>query len=157
MAKRKRIVWDDSASAAESARKKLPALVQSYFEEGRKLAEGEASQEALHRFRLRTKRLRYTLEFFRSCYGPGFETRLGALRKVQDYLGEISDCTATRQLAAAALPARTAERRQVERFLASRAQWKAAQFRRHWQKVFDVPGEDRRWRNYLSRVPAGTD
>lgn len=151
MAKRKRIVWDDSATAAENARSKLPALMQSYFEEGRKLVNGDASSDGLHRFRLGTKRLRYTLEFFRPCYGPGFETRLGALRKVQDCLGEISDCTATRQLVAAILPVRTVERKQIERFLGGRAQGKAAQFRRHWQKAFDVPGEERRWRNYLAR------
>lgn len=151
MAKRKRIVWDDSGTAAASARLKLPPLVQSYFEQGRKLAQGNASPPALHLFRLKTKRLRYTLEIFRSCYGPGLETRLAALRKVQDCLGEISDCAAARQLTAAILPPRSPERKAIEHFLLGRTEWRAAQFRRHWQKVFDIPGEDRRWRNYLAR------
>ena len=153
MPKSNRIDWDDSATAGQNARLKLPALAQSFFEAGRRLANLNASEAALHRFRLRTKRLRYTLEFFRFCYGPGLERRLEVLREIQDCLGEISDCAVARELAAQTLAPRSAERQQADRFLRARARRKAAQFRRYWRVVVDVPGEERRWRNYLSRVP----
>jgi CHAD domain-containing protein len=154
MAKSNRIEWDEVASAAENARRKLPALAQSFFETGRKLAGGKASEAALHRFRLSAKRLRYTLEFFRFCYGPGLDDRLAVLREIQSCLGEISDCAVTRELAAATLPGRSAERVAADRFLQRRARQKAAQFRRYWRRVVDVPGADRRWRSYFARVSA---
>jgi CHAD domain-containing protein len=153
MPKSNRIVWDESASAIENARRKLPPLALAYIEEGRKLAHGPVPDEALHRFRLRTKRLRYTLEFFRACYGPGLERRLEMLRQIQDLLGDINDCAVTREVAVRKLPARSAERQAVDGFVRRRAQQKIAQFRRYWQTVVDLPGEDRRWRNYLARVP----
>jgi CHAD domain-containing protein len=157
MAKGGRKTWDESASAAENARRTLPALAQAYFEAGRKLAHASTSDDALHRFRLRTKRLRYTLEFFQSCYGPGLESRVEMLRQIQDCLGEISDCTVTRTLTAGKLPAHSAERQAIDGYLRRRAQQKTAQFRRYWRRVVDRLGEDRRWRNYLARVAATKD
>jgi CHAD domain-containing protein len=154
MPKSNRIDWDDSATAGQNARLKLPSLVQSFFRTGRKVADPSSSEAALHQFRLRAKRLRYTLEFFRFYYGPGLERRLAVLREIQGCLGEISDCAVTRELTARTLAPRSAERQQADRFLRGRARRKAAQFRRYWREVVDVPGEERRWRNYLSRVAA---
>ena len=65
------ISWDDSSTASANARAKLPAMLQAYFEEGRKLTGAEFTNARMHRFRLETKGLRYTLELFRACYGPG--------------------------------------------------------------------------------------
>jgi CHAD domain-containing protein len=152
MPKSNRMDWYDSATAGQNARLKLPSLVERYFRLGRKVADPSSPQAALHPFRLKTKRLRYTLEFFRFCYGPGLERRLAVLREIQDCLGEFSDCAVTRELAARTLAPRSAEAQQADRFLRGRARRKAAQFRRYWREVVDVPGEERRWRNYLARV-----
>ena len=116
MPKGKRTDWDPAASAVSNARLKLPALVEPYFRAGRKLA-GTGLGE-LHKFRLLTKRLRYTIEFFRFCYGPGLEDRLRDLRKIQDYLGAISDCESARELIEETLPARSRERADVEGLVA---------------------------------------
>jgi CHAD domain-containing protein len=151
MAKPTRVSWNDAANAAENTRLKLPVLALAYFRAGRKLAAGVYSAKAYHQFRLKTKRLRYTLEFFRPCYGPGLAMRLAALRKLQDCLGDISDCEAARDLVKTAPPE---ERKQAERHLRARIRRRAAQFRRDWQREFDAAGEERRWRAYLSRSHA---
>lgn len=154
MAKGYRIRWDDTATAAENARAKLPAMIERYFNEGRELAAGETSPGDLHKFRLKTKRVRYTIEFFSAWYGPGLAQRLASIRKLQNFLGEISDCATALALAERILPANSPERRQAETWLAERSKKQAAAFRRYWRQVFDKSGEQRRWRNYLAHPAA---
>jgi CHAD domain-containing protein len=154
MEKRYRLRWDDSATAGENARLKLPALLDSYFDDGRELIAGGASPDALHNFRLKTKRVRYALELFRGWYGPGLAQRLASMRKIQGYLGEVSDCGTALALAEGILPANSPVRRKVAAYLAERSNKQVAGFQRYWRQVFDKPGEQRRWRNYLAR-PAG--
>ena len=81
------IKWDERAGVAINARRQLPALVTAYYKRVRELLEDDPSAPKLHRVRLATKRLRYTLELFRACYGAGFETRMAELREVQLLLG----------------------------------------------------------------------
>src|SRR5579863_8212648 len=95
MARNHKFVWDGSKGPAQNASVKLPELSKRYFRAGHALLRGTPSPEALHRFRLETKRFRYTLELFRPCYGPGLDRRLAKLREIQTHLGEISDCSAT--------------------------------------------------------------
>jgi CHAD domain-containing protein len=147
----KRIKWDDKASAASNARAHLPAMLLSYYEEGRALAGNALAADRLHQFRLATKRLRYTVELFRACYGPGLERWLAGMREIQDHLGAISDCASTRDLVLAKLPKESAERTRIERALAARARREAAAFRRYWRTAFDAPGESRRWAAYFGR------
>jgi CHAD domain-containing protein len=138
--------WDGRESVAENARRKLPPLAKSYFEEGRLLMRGGWSSAEFHQFRLRTKRLRYTLEMFRSCYGPGLERCLGALRGLQDFLGEISDCATIEQLTR-----RSRDRRRIDRLLAARTRAATRGLKKHWREEFDRPGEEQRWTGYLAR------
>ncbi len=154
MAKGYRIRWDESTTAGENVRLKLPAMVERYFDDGRALVAGEASPDELHKFRLKTKRVRYTLEFFRASYGPVLAERLASIRKIQNFLGEISDCATALAVAQRILPADSRDRQKVESHLAERAKGQTAAFRSYWRQVFDKPGEQRRWRNYLAR-PAG--
>jgi CHAD domain-containing protein len=154
MAKNGTFQWDDSASAGANARHSLPALVRAYYAQGRRLAGGDLSPEVLHEFRLGTKRLRYTVEMFRTCYGPGIERWLTALRQIQDHLGAINDCVTTRELVAAKLPPGAPERLRIERSLNARARREVAAFRHYWQATFDTPGEARRWTAYFSRAAA---
>lgn len=119
MAKKNKLAWQSARSPTENARAVLPALAQQYLQAARKRAAGRLSPKALHKFRLQTKRFRYTLELFGPCYGPGLEHRLEALSRLQQDLGEINDCAAAeRLLLDGKIPA--AWRAQIEKFLKKR-------------------------------------
>jgi CHAD domain-containing protein len=150
-----KLTWDENASAAENARAQLPALAGVYFERGRELLAGETTPESLHAFRLRTKRLRYTLELFRPLYGPGIENYFKALRGLQRSLGDLHDCVSAREVIVEALPdPASPDRGRIERHLDARAAQCRAEFQNSWRKAFDAPGEEARWRRYLSRPAA---
>jgi CHAD domain-containing protein len=146
--------FDENASPAVNARMTLPALVAKYAGAGRKLLAGNPEPAQLHALRLRTKRLRYTLELFAPCYGPGLDERLAMLRGVQQQLGEMNDCATVRAWLARRLPRSSLHRVKVERFLDQRLARAAAGLRRHWKVAFDAPGQDAWWAGYLSRPRA---
>jgi CHAD domain-containing protein len=148
---KKRLLWDGSASASSNAGARLPAMLEAYFHQGRKLVGRSSSVAPMHPFRLETKALRYTLELFRPCFGPGLESFLLTLRRIQDCLGALNDYATTRDLIAARLPKHAPEREKMDRVLTARAKRKSLEFRRYWRQTFDKPGEDRRWMNYISR------
>jgi CHAD domain-containing protein len=141
--------WEEQSSVAANARSILPGLVAGYFEEVRGFLAKKHKPKELHRMRLASKRLRYTLELFRGCYGPGLEERLDALKDVQDALGDVNDAVAAEGL----LDSRTVQK--VRRFLRARAEEKAQEFRLHWTETFDAPEREKWWTGYLanSRLP----
>jgi|SRR5579871_863763 len=150
MHKRKHIRWDESAGPGPNAQHQLPAMAAAYFAQGRQLLAGKQSHSDLHSLRLATKRLRYTLELFRSCYGPGLRARMTALRQLQQCLGQVNDCdTAARVLAD--YSKKSPQRNQFKQFLAQRSLEKAAEFRRFWTDEFDGPGQEQWWTGYLAR------
>jgi CHAD domain-containing protein len=151
MPKGKAFRWDELASPGANARRRLPELVRSYYEDGRKVTSGDAAPDSLHEFRLRTKKLRYTVELFRSCYGPGLDRWLATLRQIQDHLGAISDCATTRKTCRAALAKGSADGERLESYLNGRAAREVAAFQRYWRDEFDKTGEARRWEIYLRR------
>ena len=151
MAKKTHILWDETAGVAENARAQLPPVAAAYFRAGRKLTEGSPSQ-GLHAFRLKTKRLRYTLELFRTCYGPSLEQRLEALRGVQTLLGLINDCAAALRIAAKSGAPNSPQYRKLERFLQARSAKLIAEFCTHWREKFDAPGQEDWWVGYLGRA-----
>jgi CHAD domain-containing protein len=144
MAKHSHIVWDISKSAAENASSKLPKLARAYFRTGRALFDAAPSASALHGFRLETKRLRYTLELFRSLYGPGLDRRLALLRSMQDYLGEINDCAVTQKLVGR-------RRLKIAVFLQNRMTRRTRALTGYWRRTFDAPGQQQWWTDYLAR------
>jgi CHAD domain-containing protein len=147
------IQWDAQASAAGNARLHLPAMAGEYFEEGRRLvAQAAPAAEALHAFRLHTKRLRYTLELFRRVYGKGADEYLAALRRVQGYLGDINDCAASRDVINRAMPGSSPLRGTVAQFLERRTAELTADFVKYWREEFDAPGNEQRWREFLGGV-----
>lgn len=156
MAKKGSTKWDEAASAGENARAQLPAVAGGYFRAGRKLMKGSPSAEELHAFRLKTKRLRYTLELFRPCYSSTLEQRLESLKDIQTVLGEINDCAAAGRLALEALPAKSPQLTKVQRFLNARATRLTAEFRQHWKEKFDAPGREDWWVGYLARRRAAS-
>ena len=101
MARRKKLSWSGSKSVAENARLVLPGLAARYFTAGRALIARKPSPVALHKFRLETKRFRYTLELFNKCYGPGLGQRLKTLQRIQQDLGSINDWATTRRMLSA--------------------------------------------------------
>ena len=144
MAKRKTIAWNDSAAAGENAAVELPKIARAYFRGGRMLFQKQRSPRMLHRFRLETKRFRYTLELFRPCYGPGLDQRLAKLREIQNHLGEISDCAAAIELVGG-----THKRFTV--FLNRRMAAKIRALHDYWEQTFDAAGQELWWTDYLVR------
>jgi CHAD domain-containing protein len=142
--------WSKRLGVPENARRELPAIVSSYFAYVRRELAKDPQPPALHPLRLATKQVRYTLEIFRPFYGWGLEKRLGALRKVQQQLGDVNDCVASWQLLSRKLR-RSPERAHMEKFLHQRAQKQAADFRKLWHKLFEAPGREDWWTRYLSR------
>jgi CHAD domain-containing protein len=151
MSKLHRVAWEERAGAAVNARRELPHLAASYFARVRALLADDPSAPRLHRLRLLTKRLRYTLELFRPCYGPGLDTRLAALRRIQQSLGEVNDSAAAGRLVSKSMSAASPQRARILHFLEERAAAKAEEFRKDWSEVFDAPGQERWWTTYLAR------
>jgi CHAD domain-containing protein len=141
--------WDGQAGAAANAQSELPKLADAYFAEVRAALAARPRPAALHALRVSGKKLRYSLELFRPCYGPGLEERIDALKQVQDLLGQVNDSVvALAVLQRVMRPSRL--RTRVERFAAARTAAKVKAFRLHWQQVFDAPGRQEWWTGYLS-------
>ena len=151
MSKLHQPTWDERTGAAANAHRELPLLAASFFAQVRALLAENPSPAKLHRLRLLTKRLRYTLELFRPCYGPAIETRLAALRRIQQSLGEVNDSAAAGRLLSQAMSAASPQRARILRYLEERAAVKAQEFRKDWAEVFDAPGQERWWTTYLAR------
>jgi len=134
--------WRTNRSASENARLVLPKLAEKYFDAGRKAARDEKpSAKDLHRFRIATKRFRYSLEIFREVYGASLEARIGTLRDLQDVLGQLSDYHSMERLFAGD--------EQLERKIEHAAAKKFKEFRAAWT-AFDSKGQLARWKAYLS-------
>lgn len=141
--------WNARMGAVANARRGLPGLVSSYFRAGREfLASGPAPAQ-LHELRLATKRLRYTLELFRRCYGPAFDRYLTALHDLQQALGALNDAVASRNLLARAMrPSPLRDR--LEWFLKDEETARALRVRGVWTQ-FDAAGREAAWVRYLGR------
>ncbi len=137
--------WGITQDAAVNAGAVLPSLAEKYFEAGRKAADHKRSPRSLHRFRIETKRFRYSLEVFREIYGPTLDRYLKALHGIQDALGKVSDCQTVLEL----LRGDAAQEHKLERSLKQ----KSKEFRRAWRR-FDSPGQLKRWKNFLGRAEA---
>jgi hypothetical protein len=145
----KRAEWNSRASAEVNARRQLPRMMSEYFADVRDALKEKHSPARLHRVRLASKKVRYTLELFRSCYRAGeFDARMAALKDVQTSLGEVNDSVATRRLLARMMP-HSPHRKALNEFLKTRAAQKAEEFRKHWAEQFDAPGRERWWTEFL--------
>jgi CHAD domain-containing protein len=147
MAAKMKFSWKAGQSSAQNAAEVLPALARAFFAQGKTLTP-RVTLEALHSFRIQSKRFRDTLELFRPCYTPRLERLLKLLRDIQQILGELNDLTTTRRM----LTDRGFAKSQphVLDNLETRLAEKAAQFFVLWQQTFGRQGEGRRWVNYLA-------
>ncbi len=143
------VKWDDEAGVAANARQELPKLVEAYFAQVRQVLARKPRPAQLHPMRVAGKQLRYGLELFRPCYGPGLEERLDALKQVQELLGQVNDSVAALALIRKGMR-RSQLRTQVERFALKQAAEKSKAFHTHWQSVFDAEGQEEWWTGYLA-------
>jgi len=148
---RRNIAWDEGSGAAENARMQLPKLVSAYFARGREVMARPPDAAELHSLRLATKRLRYTLELFRPCYGPGFARCLAALRVLQQLLGDVNDITAAERVLQGALNGDAAQRSAMEGSLRPLRDSRIQAFQKYWREMFDAPGQEAWWRAYMAR------
>ena len=139
-------VWTRPHTGEATARPDLAALLANYMEAAADLLDGQPSAKALHKFRLATKRVRYTLELFRPCCGPGLEQRIQALRRNQQYLGEINDYATTRGL----IPGKKAAA--FTQFLETRASARTADLLGYLRRQLLAPERRRWWIGYLRRI-----
>jgi CHAD domain-containing protein len=149
MGKTSEMAWNPRMAAPQNACRQLPALMREYFGEVRAMLASNPHPAELHAIRLATKRVRYTLELFRPCFGPGLDTRLATLQRLQQLLGEVNDCAAAERLIAGVVPD-SPVRHRVETFLRRRAAAKATALRREWREAFDAPGREHWWLQYLA-------
>jgi len=149
MSKPYKVRWDQKGSTPGNARRELPRLVAGYFTRVRELLSEDPPPAGLHAIRLETKKVRYTLELFRDCYGPGLEKRLAVLRRLQQLLGDVNDSASTEQLVEASMRD-SPMRARIARFLEQRAGATASEFRKEWA-AFDAPGQELWWTRYLAR------
>jgi hypothetical protein len=145
---RSRTPWNERESAEGNARRQLPRMMSKYFAEVREALGDKHSPTRLHRVRLASKKVRYTLELFRQCYDAGFDARLKALKDVQTSLGDVNDAVATWRLLSKLMP-HSPRRHALREYLKKRAADKAEEFRAHWTEEFDAPGQERWWTEFL--------
>ena len=127
-------------SPGEYARRLLPALLEDLFRAGLEAARPESSHRQMHQFRLKTKRVRYTLELFETVYGGNTKQMMESLKGLQEKLGAINDCATTIEMVRRDRDAAAAVR--------SLAAQREAEFRDYWKKHF-TPREQSRWKAVL--------
>lgn len=137
-------MWRDDRSVRKNLQARLPGMASEFFAAGRKAMKPKRTWGEMHEFRLATKEFRYTLELFRPVFGVELETRLKAVRKIQQFLGDISDAVSVRKLLKdldGADPLREK--------LAQKAASRRKALILYWDGQFDASGELERWKSYL--------
>jgi CHAD domain-containing protein len=147
MAKAYSIKWDQRGSLTANVRRELPSMISAYFAGVREFLTKDHPPRKLHELRLLSKRIRYTLELFRSCYPAELEERLDALKKLQNRLGDLNDAVASEELMREELKRHP----KVRKFLEERAADEAKKFVRDWKETFDAPGREAWWTEFLSK------
>jgi CHAD domain-containing protein len=123
-------------SPVENARRVLPAMIDDLFSSGSVAAQPESKPRQMHQFRLKTKRMRYTLELFETVYKAKTKRIMESLKSLQEMLGAINDCATTMEMIRLDRGASAA----VRRLSAKRE----TEFREYWKAHF-VPAQRMRW------------
>jgi CHAD domain-containing protein len=143
--------WDGGKSVSANASARLPELARGFLAAGNELMTAKLSFKSLHRFRLLTKRFRYTLEMFRPCYGAGLDQRIESLRQLQQYLGDVNDCATTQDLLASSGKLPRAERERLKGILTELAEARVATLYQYWKADFAPESREKWWIDYLAR------
>ncbi len=145
------IEWKPDSPVGENLVEFLPPLIGEFFAIGRQIVAGPAKPKELHQFRLRAKRLRYTLELFEPLYGERFADPLEQLRRLQNLLGKINDCEATRALLRRNRGVgRKSKRRRVMQLLKRRQANRTRKALDFWRDEFDRDSVEEHWIQLVS-------
>ena len=90
--------WNDKAPAAENIRRSLPKRLRKYAAAGHATFQSKKDWDAVHDFRIQSKRMRYTLELFTEYFGPRYVELIDRVRHLQTLLGDINDLVTARRL-----------------------------------------------------------
>lgn len=140
-----KIHWDNKLDLEANLRGHIPKLAQKYFDAGRRVVRAQSHWKDLHKFRLATKRFRYTLELFEPFYGRPLRAHLAQLKKVQDYLGEANDYMTTREMLKD-LDGMEELRHNLQEDAGARI----ADLRKFWRENFDEKTVTRKWLDYFA-------
>ena len=135
---------------AQTARQMLPGMAQDFFERGDQAANVKADPRDLHRFRLVSKKFRYTLELFTPIGGTSLNPKLEAMRRVQTLLGDINDIETVRDILGQYEGAEP-----VIAWLKKRQRKRLTEFRAHWATTFGEAQERQSWIDLLKHMAAG--
>lgn len=141
--------------ARENASRVLPRLAEKFFRAGDAAIEDDLRGKEVHAFRIRTKRFRYVLEYFRPCYGQALDTYLETVRELQAALGGLNDTCATRTLLAELLQPGNPPTRHKPVFAALERQendW-LEKYRAYWHETLENPEYRERFLRYLTHPP----
>ena len=147
--------WMADRSIAANASHVLPVMAAEFFRFGNVVCSKNASPEKLHAFRLKGKRLRYSLELFGNVYGPSLDSRLRTLKDVQRRLGVLSDCDATTALLRSVELPNDADSGRLLAFLGQRQEDATESFLTYWKECLSDPNCEREWKDYLALSPEG--
>ena len=134
-------MWDTRRPPFDAVRRALPKLAAHFFAAGNTAASPKATPHVMHRFRIRAKQFRYTLEIFEPLYGLDLTDHLHAMRALQDKLGRLNDCIASQEL--------VRDNAQAVAALARRAERCETEFRAQWTRHFDATVR-KRWKAWLA-------
>ncbi|MCU0226447.1 MAG: CHAD domain-containing protein [Bryobacterales bacterium] len=129
-------LWDLDLAASSNGVLVLPMLLQRYRLRGNALLSTAAAREDFHRFRLRTKRLRYATEWFAVLLPKCEPVRLlDQLKGFQQCLGDLQDTEVALALLSRAHKGESTDdtsARAVSAFLNARADEAVARFHTQW-------------------------
>jgi len=131
---------------AQTSRQMLPGFAQDFFEQGDEAASAKAEPREMHRFRLTSKKFRYTLELFTPLYGAPLNPKLEAIRRGQALLGEINDYETVRNMLA-----QYEGTEAVTAWLKKRQRKRLLDFREYWEATFGKE-ERRSWIDFLKHL-----
>ena len=135
------------APVAQNARQMLPNIAQEFFEQGDEAASAKAVPRELHRFRLTSKKFRYTLELFTPLYGASLNPKLEAIRRGQALLGDINDFETVRNMLG-----QYEGTEATTEWLKKRQRKRLLEFREYWGATFSKE-ERRSWIDFLKHLP----
>ncbi len=133
--------------ASEAASGILPDILKNHLRRGHRAAREDTPEKKLHRFRIATKEMRYTLDMFAPLYGDGIGEIVDRLKKLQTHLGSIHDCAVTRDLLDDAQSA--AGKEDILRALEKRRDKKLERFLRDYKRDFGDKEMIHRWTKLL--------
>ena len=137
----------DAPAASDTARDILPPMLKKHLRQGRHAAHEDTPEKELHRFRIATKEIRYTLDLFTPLYGTRIDEITENLKKLQNHLGSIHDCAVTKRLVDEAQS--SAGRKEILREIEKRRTRKMERFLHDYRANFGDEAVLRRWKKAL--------